>query len=446
MSESDSELVEVASEAYLFLYPLVTMELTRRQATNVEAGKVPGRGPMNTFVHVREFPDADFKMVVRPNFDTLYSSAFVDLTVEPVIVSAADTHGRYYMLPMLDMWSDVFAVPGKRTSGTGAARWALVPPHWHGELSPEVDRIDAPTPYVWIIGRTQTNGPEDYETVHGIQDGYGLCLLSEWGKSPSPPAVVVDPSVDTETPPLDQVNALSGRDYFRLGAELMKLHRPHVTDWSIVKRIQRLGLSVGQTFRPDILGADVLHAVDSAPANAQAALLAAAPTMASIANGWQMNTNSMGVYGNFYAKRALVAMMGLGANPPEDAVYPVLLTDADGDKVDGSQNYVLHFDKDELPPVAAFWSVTMYDEAGFQAANQLSRFAIGDRDPLQYNPDGSLDLYVQHDNPGPQREPNWLPAPTGPLGITMRLYAPDQTILTGAWTPPPLRKSVSLPS
>jgi hypothetical protein len=273
MPESDSDLAAVAAEAYIFLYPLVTMELTRLQATNVEAGEMPGRGPMNTFVHVREFPDADFKIVVRPNFDTLYSSAFVDLTAEPVIVSAPDTDGRYYMLPMLDMWTDVFAVPGKRTNGTAAARWALVPPSWEGELPAGVQRIDAPTPYLWIIGRTQTNGPADYEAVHAVQDGYGLCRLSEWGLLASTVKITVDDSVDMKTPPLDQVNAMSGPDYFALAAELMKVHKPHQTDWSVIERIGRIGLVLGESFDVTEIGSDVLHAVESAPAEAQAALM-----------------------------------------------------------------------------------------------------------------------------------------------------------------------------
>ncbi len=441
MPGSDGEFAAIAAEAYGFLYPLVTMELTRRQATNIEAGKMPGRGPVNTFVHIRAFPDADFKMVVRPNFDTLYSSAFVDLTAEPVIMSAPDTEGRYYMLPILDMWTDVFAVPGKRTSGTVAGEWALTPPGWQGKFPDGVARIDAPTPYVWIIGRTQTNGPADYPAVHAVQDGYRLSLLSEWGKPASQVAVIIDDSIDMETPPLDQVNAMSGSDYFTLAAELMKLHRPHRTDWSVVERMRGLGLVVGESFDTAIQGPKVSDAIAAAPSIARQGLVGSLSTMAAVVNGWQMNTNSIGVYGNFYAKRAAVAMLGLGANPPEDAVYPLLVTDGDGNPVEGEHAYVLHFDAADLPPAGAFWSVTMYDEHGFQVANELDRFAIGDRDPLQYADDGSLDLYFQHDNPGPEREANWLPAPKGPLGITMRLYAPDQVVLTGSWAPPPLRRA-----
>ncbi|CAI7976502.1 hypothetical protein FRAHR75_2640001 [Frankia sp. Hr75.2] len=144
-------------------------------------------------------------------------------------------------------------------------------------------------------------------------------------------------------------------------------------------------------------------------------------------------------------KRAAVAMIGLGANPAEEAVYPLLLTDADGDPLDGSVDYVLRFERDELPPVSAFWSITMYDEHGFQVANRLNRFALGDRDPLTYNADGSLDLHIQHASPGSARESNWLPAPLGPLGVTMRLYEPDPAVLCGAWSPPAVRKAASRP-
>jgi hypothetical protein len=438
MTTESRDLATIAGEAYIFSYPLVTMELTRRQATNVAAGQMPGRGPMNEFIHIREFPAADFRVVVRPNFDTLYSSAWLDLTSEPMIVSAPDTGGRYYMLPMLDMWTDVFCTPGKRTSGTTAASWAVVPQGWQGTLPDAVGRIDAPTPYVWIIGRTQTNGPRDYEAVHAVQDGYRLSRLSEWGKAPSPLLAESDPSIDMVTPPLDQVNAMSGEQFFAMAAELMKLHPPHVTDWSVVSRMRRIGLVPGHSFDPSSLSADASEAVAVAAQTGLAALAAQMPTMAQVTNGWQMNVNSMGVYGDFYAKRGVVAMMGLGANQAEDAVYPLLMADANGDNIDGSRDYLLHFDKGQLPPVAAFWSVTMYDEHGFQVANEINRFAIGDRDPLAYNPDGSLDLYLQHTNPGPDRESNWLPSPNGPVGVTMRLYAPEPLVLAGAWNPPPL--------
>jgi hypothetical protein len=288
--------------------------------------------------------------------------------------------------------------------------------------------------------RTQTNGPADYQAVHQVQDGFAITPLSRRGQGPALVEAHPDPSVDLQTPPLEQVNAMSARDFFELAAALLQLHPPHVTDWSMRARLGRIGLRPGERFDYDALDPAVRGALEGAPAAAPELMRQTLPHVARVVNGWQMNTDTMGVYGNFYLKRAIVAMAGLGANPPEDAVYPLNVADADGQSLTGDHDYLLHFDKDELPPVGAFWSVTMYDADGFQAANPLNRFAVGDRDDLTYNQDGSLDLYLQHHSPGPEREPNWLPAPRGPLGVTMRLYAPAPQVLDGRWNPPAITR------
>ncbi len=438
---SEQEAFEIGVEAYHYFYPLISMDVTRRVMTNHAAGVTPGMGPMNAFHHMRAFPDADFREVVRPNFDTLYSVTWLDLTREPMIVSAPDTAGRYYLLPMVDMWSDVFAAPGKRTSGTQTKSVALTSQGWQGNLPAGVERIVSPTPYVWIIGRTQTNGPTDYPAVHKVQDGYRITPLSQVGartdRNGAAARFVADPKVDMKTPPLAQVNDMPAAKYFSYGAELMKTNPPHATDWSQVSRLKRIGIKPGSSFDFNKAPPGVRAGLERAAAAGLQILKDKQATLARVVNGWQMNVDTMGVYGNFYLKRAVVAMAGLGANQPEDAIYPLAVADSEGRPLEGAARYALSFKKDELPPADAFWSITMYDAQGFQVANPLNRFAIGDRDALAYNPDGSLDLYIQHESPGAEKETNWLPAPaSGALGVTMRIYAPKLPALDGRWAPP----------
>lgn len=435
-----SERNQIAEEAYLFLYPLVLLDVTRRVAANVPLGVKPGLGPANVFSHMTEFPPGDFKEVVRPNFDTLYSIVFLDLRDEPMVVSAPDTDGRYYMLPMLDMWTDVFAAPGSRTTGTSAGHFAVVPQGWDGAVPERTIRIEAPTPYVWIIGRTQTNGPADFEVVNKIQRGFIATPLSRWPAAPSEVEVSVDASVDMDTAPLNQVNSMGGLDFFSYAAELMQLHPPHITDQPIIARMSRIGIEAGKPLDVEALSHELRDALDGAPRSTLETMQAAIPRGSPVVNGWSMARSNIGVYGTNYLFRAVIAMIGLGANVAEDAVYPILLHDSSGDEPVGVNNYFLHFDADQLPPVDAFWSVTMYTAEGFPVPNPLDRYALGDRDPLNYNDDGSLDLYLGHENPGVDREANWLPAPQGPLGVTMRLYAPRSEILDGRWDPPPLKR------
>ena len=214
---SSEETHAIGVEAYLYFYPLISMDVTRRQLTNMSPDSGFG-GPMNHFANVPALPTADMKAVVRPNFDTLYSSAWLDLSKEPVIVSVPDTGGRYYLLPMLDMWTDVFASPGWRTTGTEAGHFLIAPVGWRPDLRDrfidefklpkDTQRIEAPTPYAWIIGRTKTDGPPDYDAVHKIQAGYIITPLSEWGKTPAPVAFKPDPTIDMTTPPKEEVDTM----------------------------------------------------------------------------------------------------------------------------------------------------------------------------------------------------------------------------------------------
>jgi len=443
---TEQEALDIAVEAYTYFYSLITMDVTRRQATNyARVGEVLGRGPANTFVHVREFPPATFRDVVRPNFDTLYSVAWLDLTREPMVLSVPDTGGRYYLMPMLDMWTNVFAVPGKRTTGTGAGRYVVAGPGWSGNVPADAQLIRAPTPYVWVVGRTQTNGVADYPAVRAIQDGYQLQPLSQLGQPPVPVTGTVDPSVDLTTPPLRQVNAMTPAAYFARAAELLKVNPPGPFDEPILARMRRLGIVAGQSF--DLASASPIAraALERGAALALQRLTAATHTPAPPINGWLVLREFMGVYGTAYLRRSVVTMVGLGANLPEDAIYPLTFVDNGGQPLNGANRYVLRFPRGQLPPANAFWSLTMYDSEGFQVANPINRFAIGDRDNLRTNPDGSVDLIIQNANPGAELQSNWLPAPTGPFNLTMRLYYPGAAMLDGTWNPPAVQNVTAVP-
>src|SRR6516164_8443253 len=443
---TEQEAHAIGVNAYLYFYSLITMDLTRKQSTNIEPGKEVGKGPMNAFTNVSAFPTADFKTVVRRNFDTLYSSAFLDMTKEPMVVSAPNTDGRYYLLPMLDMWTDVFASPGWRTTGTQAGNFLITPPGWNGDGPSGMTRISAPTPWVWIIGRTKTDGPPDYDAVHKIQAGYKITPLSQWGKNAPPPTATIDPSVDMKTPPKIQVDKMSAEKFFAYAAEVLKVAPPHITDQPMIAQLKKIGIEVGKSF--DLSKADpvISKALESAPGEAQRLMAWKLPTLARVANGWSLNTDTMGGYGNYYLERAIISQWGLGANLPEDAIYPSNLGDESGKPLDGAHKYTLHFDKGQTPPVSAFWSITLYDAEGFQVANSLNRFAVSSWMPFKYNADGSLDLYFQNESPGADKEANRLPAPKGEFNLLMRLYAPHSEALSGKWNPPSVTRVGSLPS
>jgi hypothetical protein len=436
-----AEAREIAVDAYVFGYPLVTMEYTRRVVTNI-ARPEGTKAPVNQVANLRSYPDAAFRDVTAPNADTLYSSAFLDLSKEPIILSLPDMADRFFLMPLLSGWTDVFQVPGKRTTGTGAQAYALTGPGWKGTLPKGVTRYESPTNMVWLLGRTYCDGtPEDYARVHELQDQYKLTPLSSYGKPYTAPAGKVDPSVDMKTPVRDQVNGLSSEQYFDLLADLMVANPPARADGPMVARIARLGIKPGLDFDPGSLDPDVADAIKDVPDIANKKILAHFKDAGKDINGWLFTTDT-GIYGTDYLQRALITAIGLGANRPQDAVYPTSEVGADGQPYVGANKYVVHFDKGQLPPAKGFWSLTMYDEQMFFVENPLNRYSISARQNLKSNPDGSVDLYLQNESPGKEKESNWLPAPKGRFIPMFRLYWPSETppsILDGSWNPPPVK-------
>ena len=431
-----------ATDAYIYGYPLVTMEFTRRVMTNV-AGPEATRGPMGQFVRLREYPDASYRDVTAPNADTLYTTAWLRVGDEPWVLSIPDMKGRYFLFPMLDGWTDVFQVPGSRTTGTGAQTYAITGPGWSGKLPAGVKEYKSPTDLVWILGRIYCTGtPEDYAAVHALQDQCQLVPLSAYGKPYTPPAGKVDPSVDMKKAVRDQVNALDAKAYFTLLAELLKANPPAPKDAPALANFAKIGLVPGQDFDASKLDADFAARIPQVAFD-RIMLQFKVNDAVKHTNGWNVMTKT-GLYGTDYLDRALVTAIGLGANQPQDAVYPTSLADAHGAKYDGAHRYVMHFPKGHMPPVKGFWSLTMYDQNYFFVANPLNRYSISARQNLKANADGSVDLYIQHVSPGADKESNWLPAPEGKFILMLRMYWPnpkDPSIIDGSWKIPAVSKA-----
>ncbi len=424
----------IIENSYIYGYPLVLMDVTKQIMTNV-AAPTQSHAPINQFALAQQFPDATFTDIVRPNADTLYSMAWLDVTNEPIILHVPDTHGRYYVMEMLDNWTNVFAAPGSRTTGTSEKNFAIVGPNWKGELPKELEIIKAPTNSVWIIGRTQTNGVADYEKVREIQKQYTLTPLRFWQKPYTPPLHSVNPAIDMHRSPAEQVATMNGITFFTRLAELLKQNPPPAADRATVEKFKAIGLIPGKSFTAN---SEQTTKIMNTPAKAFRRIQKELATLAKPINGWLIITNNIGAYGTNYAARAAIAYAGIGANLPEDAVYPTCKVDNFGNPFSGAHNYVIHFTKEQLPPAQAFWSITLYNEHQYFAANSIDRYTLGDRDSLRYNHDGSLDIYIQHSSPGPDKQSNWLPAPEGTFDLTMRIYWPKQSVINGAWTPPPV--------
>jgi hypothetical protein len=440
-----ADAAAIAVEAYRYAYPLVLSELTRRAETNVGDGGPPnatgasmnGAGaPMNQFLHQRTLPDSTVVEPLRPNADVLASSLWFDVGAEPLVVSIPESGGRYYTLPMFDLWSDVFAAPGPRTSGGGAQTYALTAPGWSGTLPAGVARIAAPTAVGRIVARVQTHGSADYDAVHRWQDGLKAVPLSRWQKDEPPPRGTLDPTRDRQAPAA-QILRLPIERYFEIFTALTTANPPHPNDVPILQRMARIGLAPGTPFGLDQLSPDVRAIVQHTPTTSGQALFDAVKRAGTRVNGWRSLLSPMGTYGTDYLRRQVVAYNTFGADLSEDVYYLTTISDAEGKPLESSNRYAIHFDPSTLPPTRAFWSLTIYDDRQLLPLGTRPRVTIGSRDPLVKNADGSLDLSLQAAAPGTDKNANWLPTPTeGRFSLMLRLYWAETAALDGTWLPP----------
>lgn len=426
-------VVKNTAKAYLYGYPLVLMDLTRQAMTSEGF-------PVNNFRHIQRFPDHTFRNVVRPNNDTLYSIAWLDLSKGPLVLDVPDTDGRQYVIPFMDAWTNVFSTVGKGSTGTAKGSYMIAGPNWDADVNTSIEMIRAPTNMVWVIGRIQTNGNSDIPNVIELQKHLKLTPLNSWLSGERQVGIQGDNLDDGNSDPNDVLKALSSSEFFSKLAELMGRELPLSDDKEIMGSLESVGIVRGDNGF-GFSGVNVIKRslMEKTLDTLRQQIAGKIEEERELENGWAVARSDIGVYGNNYSMRAAVAMIGLGALPPAEASYPNTGVDSNGLPLDGSNKYTLHFPKDKTPPVNAFWSLTMYDESGFLIENPIDRYAIGDRDALTYNEDGSLDIHIQKEKP--ENSANWLPAPDGKFAVTMRLYLPKKAFLDGSWKIPGISKN-----
>ena len=441
------EAVEIATDAYVYGYSLVTTDVTRIQMSNVAAG-VPLKAPLNQFDNVKRYPPADYRGVSAPNADTLYSLAWVDVK-EPQVFSHPDMGKRFFLFPMVDLWMTIFASPGTRTGDGKAANYLVTGPGWKGEVPKGMTHIPVATRYFVILGRTYADGSDaDYKAANALQAQYKITPLASWGKPFTPVAPPVDPNpgISMTDAPQTVILGMSTEAYFNwLSKRMCDAAPAYAADAPALAKFAKIGFEPCKPFEMAKLDPALQAALKDLPKTALAKINDnREASMGRLVDGWSI-TKGLGVYGTDYMKRAVVAAFGWPANLQEDAVYPYTLVDQSGAKLNGANKYTLTWAKGQTPPVNAFWSITMYmiDNGWWFVPNKLNKFTVSPRNNLKTNADGSITLYFQTESPGKDKESNWLPAPKGEFIPMLRMYWPKDkapSILDGSWTPPKVQK------
>ncbi|MGJ4968484.1 DUF1254 domain-containing protein [Bradyrhizobium sp. HKCCYLRH1073] len=437
----EEELAYVlALECYVYGFPLVMMDATRAVMTATSKSE-QYKAPVNQFGRMRTYVDPDFKDCVRISVNSLWAFSFIDLDKEPFVYSQPDTQGRYIIMQALNMWTDDFASAGSRTTGTGAGNFLIAGPKWNGVAPNGIKQtFRSTTRYASVLVQIACDSPKEFVAINKLQDELQLTPLSAWGKSYTPPSdVPIDTSVDTTATPYDQVRLMTGEMFFKRLAAALKDNPPYPDDAKTIDKLKRIGIEVGKDFEPSKLDPAVLRGINRAPAEVWYKL-ETGPYTAPTVNGWQGALN-IGRFGTDYTTRAFIAWFGLGALTSDDAVYPTAFVDGDGNVLDGAAKYVLHLEKDEIfPSEAGVWSVSPYRE-NFYVRNAINRYGITSAMPIKYNPDGSLDIYIQAQSPGADKETNWLPCPPSlPFNLSVRVYQPKTALKDGTFKIPPIRR------
>ena len=424
-SETDENIWETVEDAYVYAFPLVLMDATETSATNTEEA-VTGKAPVNQFIHSVALANAQFRNVVTPNVDTIYSQVWYDLSEEPMVYELPETD-RFCKVQVLDGWTNTAAVLDK------AGAYAITLSTWEGELPEGVTRIDVPTSMAWSITRIVLSGEEDLPNVYAIQEKMKLMPLSDYisGDTYEPPRGSY--SEENDYIPVDKVLSMDPITFFNKANELMVKNPPAAADKEMLEKIAAVNIGPGMEFDTSVLTGDVAENWKTMLTEIQLKLIKEGQKFSKKLGQWDYFGEPIGDFNTEYAYRALVALAGLGANTVEVALYPKIEQDADGNTLTGEKSYILHFESYPQVLEGGFWSVTAYGDDDFLIDNPIDRYCINDRSGLKANEDGSVDVILSKD--APENTTNWLPVGDGGFHLYMRIYTPDMDALD-TWTAP----------
>lgn len=426
---TDADAVwELVSDAYIYAFPLVLTDATKTMSTNTD-GSVTGRAPVNQINHAKKLADASFRTVVTPNVDTLYSQAWLDIGAEPVIYVLPEAD-RFCNVQLLDAWTNTAAVLDK------AGAYAIALPSWEGELPEGVTRVDVPTATVWTIARIVLSGNEDLPNVNAIREHMRLLPLSAYLEGGDYIAPAGTYAKENDFVPVNKALSMSPAEFFNTANALMQINPPAEDDAKLLEKLAAINVGQGMTFDASILGADAAERWTQMLKGLRATLSAESANYAQNLGQWIYFGRPIGDFGTAYTYRAMVALVGLGANTVDVAIYPKTHTDVTGAALTGEKTYTIHFET--LPPTleGGFWSVTAYNEENFLIDNPIDRYCINDRSAYRLNEDGTLDLVLSKE--APEDTSNWLPVSDGEFHLFMRIYLPDMTALE-TWEAPVIR-------
>lgn len=437
------ESMKILSDAYLYGYPLMMMEATKRVRTNTNLPTKKGVAPVNQFGSIGGYPDATFTDVVRPNVDTYYSMLWFDLKKEPMVVQIPETK-HYYLMPIIDAYTNVIGSPGSRTTGQKKYEFVVVGPNYKGKLPKGMPIYQSTTNIAWLIGRIRANNKEEQEDIRSnFQKRLKTFPLSQI-KNKKYVAPEGDINSENNIIPMDYIDNLSTEDYFNELMALMVDNPPYDYDSIIIKKMASIGIVPGGTFNTEQFNLGTKAKLKMIPRAVHKKFKnrSNSTDTSLLTNGWMFITEGLGKYNTNYALRAYIAYIGLGANEGVDAIYPNTSLDSDNDFLNSKNNYILHFDADKTPPVKGFWSLTMYNKKGFLVDNKFNKYAIEQSDNLYFNEDGSLDIYIQKEAPEGEKARNWLPSANDnqEFELTMRMYWPKEDVLNHSWIIPKVEK------